>query len=219
MNSSHHYISQQAIGMSGLTQANAVVFLPWVISLFGWFLLLCGVAALQSDCSSSGANAIVRAGAAGYFSPVPCSQCVYGVGSFYGFTWWITVYLFILSLLLPILMTINGIRRFRAGLIGLVAVELMLLMDLINSFLYFNTIPTVSGALLARGRVVLAGAIIAAIGLFAVLIGLGLQDERDPELHSKRVGAGSGETRGGRFVDPGNDKANVVAYNNPIAEE
>lgn len=31
---------------------------------------------LSQDCSSSGANAIVRAGAAGYFSPVPCSQCV-----------------------------------------------------------------------------------------------------------------------------------------------
>lgn len=80
-------------------------------------------------------------------------------------------------------------------------------------------IPPCAGALLARGRVVLAGAIIAAIGLFAVLIGLGLQDERDPELHEKRVGAVSGETRGGRFVDPANDKANVVAYNNPMAEE
>lgn len=46
---------------------------------------------------------------------------------------------------LPILMSINGIRRFRAGLVGLVAIELVLLMDMINSFLYFNTIPTVSG--------------------------------------------------------------------------
>ena len=96
------------------------------------------------DCKTSGANAIARAGAAGYFAPTPCSK-------FYGFTWWITVYLLILVFILPILMSVNGIRRFRAGLVGLVAIETMLLMDMINSFLYFNTIPTVSGGLWGRG--------------------------------------------------------------------
>lgn len=55
------------------------------------------------------------------------------------------MYLLILVFILPILMSVNGIRRFRAGLVGLVAIETMLLMDMINSFLYFNTIPTVSG--------------------------------------------------------------------------
>ncbi|KAK2076564.1 hypothetical protein QBZ16_005324 [Prototheca wickerhamii] len=162
------------------------------------------------DCKTSGANAIARAGAAGYFAPTPCSK-------FYGFTWWITVYLLILVFILPILMSVNGIRRFRAGLVGLVAIETMLLMDMINSFLYFNTIPTVSGALLSRGRVTVAGGIISAIGLFMTLIGLGIKDEVDPQLYSQRMGARTGETKGGVFTHPGQEESNVVSYNNPLA--
>lgn len=176
--------------------------------------------------------------------------------------------MFVIVVLLPILVAINGVARFRAGLIGIISVEIMLLMDLINSFLYFNTIPTVSGeenaaaglravsarmssrpgrgrlpsdpclaldlglfptpnglppsppstgALLARGRVVAAGSIIGVIGLFFVVIGLGIHDERDPSLHMKRMGVRGGETMGGVYVDPDTDIANVMTYNNPLS--
>lgn len=63
----------------------------------------------------------------------------------------------------------------------------------------------------------MAGGIISAIGLFLVLIGLGLKDEVDPTLHEKRIGAVGGETKGGIFVDPSRDQSNIVSYNNPLA--
>lgn len=74
-----------------------------------------------------------------------------------------------------------------------------------------------SGALLSRGRVTVAGGIISAIGLFMTLIGLGIKDEVDPQLYSQRMGARTGETKGGVFTHPGQEESNVVSYNNPLA--
>ena len=77
--------------------------------------------------------------------------------------------------------------------------------------------PIAPGALLSRGRVTVAGGIISAIGLFMTLIGLGIKDEVDPQLYSQRMGARTGETKGGVFTHPGQEESNVVSYNNPLA--
>ncbi|KAL4439221.1 hypothetical protein ABPG77_004123 [Micractinium sp. CCAP 211/92] len=187
-----------------------VVWPLWILLFIGWVLLLSGVAALQQNCAGGNtSNPILGAGSAAYLSPVPC-------GKFYRFTWWITWYLFAIVILLAILTIATAFHTFRAGLLGLCAPLLILLMDTCNTFFYFNGL-NLSGTTKDRARVTLAGAIIATIALFALVLALGVFDEETGKAN-RRGGTGEpvGETYGGVYqpgaAEKGTAEAATYAY-------
>lgn len=71
---------------------------------------------------------------------------------FYGFSWWIMWFLFVIVVMTPVLLGTDSLKHFRGGLMAFVAIEIMLLMDMTNSFLYFNSVPTIRGPQCAGRR-------------------------------------------------------------------
>ncbi|KDD72732.1 hypothetical protein H632_c2962p0 [Helicosporidium sp. ATCC 50920] len=144
---------------------------------------------------------------------MPCSR-------FYAFSWFIMSMLFFIVVLTPLLLGLRGLSHFRVGIASLVAIQIMLLMDMANSFLYFNNIPTITGALLARGRVVIAGSITAAVALFTMLILLGIRNEHNPELLQSKTGepAHSPDATRGGLYQPTENPEEQVRYYNPVSE-
>jgi hypothetical protein len=125
----------------------------------------------------------------GYLATSSCKR-------FYSFTWWITWYTFLLVVLIPILLGIQGISKMRAALVGLLALGTMLLMDTSNTFQQFNGL-NLSGALIDRARVLAAGAIISTIATFILLFIVGIHDEK--KEMTEEAGAPAGETAGGVY--------------------
>lgn len=65
--------------------------------------------------------------------------------------------LFFIVVLTPLLLGLRGLSHFRVGIASLVAIQIMLLMDMANSFLYFNNIPTITGAWICMGMLLWDG--------------------------------------------------------------
>jgi hypothetical protein len=57
---------------------------------------------------------------------------------FYGLPWWITWNLFFIAVVVLTLLLLQAVSSTRAALIALIAIEIQLLTDTANTFLFFN---------------------------------------------------------------------------------
>lgn len=174
------------------------LLISWGLAVFGWILILSGVASLQQNCTS-GPNgyAVNIRQLAGYLGIASCSKV-------YAYTWFITFYAFFMLVLTPILVVTGKLSKFRAGFIGLLAPLIMLLGDMSSTFIYYTDLDFNSTAV-ARARTTTAGAVITSIGAYLVLICSGIVDE-DKEK-SEKSGQPTGAVYGGRYgVMPDDDQ-------------
>ena len=99
--------------------------------------------------------------------------------------------------LVPILAGTKGLGKFRAGLLGMLALATMLVGDLANTFLYWNHLG-MSKTAKDRARVMVAGAIISSIALYVIILLAGVVDEKGEKREN--TGEPAGETYGGRYI-------------------
>ena len=97
---------------------------------------------------------------------------------------------------MPLLLAGDGVAAFRAGLLGLLAVTTMLVGDAANTFQAFSHLG-LAGATAARARTFTSGAIVASVGLYALIMLAGVVDEGKEGVVD--TGEPRGETRGGRL--------------------
>ncbi|PSC69847.1 membrane transporter [Micractinium conductrix] len=147
-----------------------------------WVLLLIGWVLFLSGLSGLQA------------SPVPC-------GKFYRFR-----YLFAILILVALFAAGRAFHVFRAGILGLAAPLLVLLMDSSNTFFYFNGLNLI-GSTRERARVALAGTIISCVALGFMLLAIGVYDEE----------AGKSERRGGTGEPKGETYGAAMAVKAPSA--
>jgi hypothetical protein len=160
--------------------------------LFGWILMLAAVAALQQDCTSTAPGALALAGTAGYLGPVSCSEI-------YGYTWWITWYVFLMLLVVPILAAKSSLHKFRGGLLGMLALAVMLVSDTANTFNIWNHLGFGKVAK-DRARAMIAGSIIVSIALYLLICLIGVADEKGEKVEVSGEPKEGEETYGGRYV-------------------
>ena len=173
-------------------RAEPFVFISWALMLFGWILMLSAVAALQQNCKSANPEALALAGTAGYLGPVQCSE-------FYGYTWWITWYVFLLLIVVPILAAKRSLHKFRGGLLALLALAVMLVSDTANTFNLWNHLGFGKTAV-DRARVMIAGSIIVSIALYLLILLIGVADEKGEKVEMSGEPKQGEETYGGRYV-------------------
>ncbi len=154
--------------------------------------MLSANAALQENCHASTPEALALAGTAGYLGPVECSK-------FYGYTWWITWYVFFLVILVPILAAKRQLGKFRGGLLGLLALGVMLVGDTANTYNLWNHLGFGRTAV-DRARVMIAGSIIASIALYLLIFVVGIADEKGEKIETSGEPPAGEETYGGRYV-------------------
>lgn len=150
---------------------------------------MAATAALQNGCGSNFRANVTAGAVAGYLGPAPCSR-------YYGYTWWIVWFLFFVLVLVPCLLVMDGIRSFRAGTLALLALVTMLVGDTANTYFagkHLNLRSTIED----RTNTLLAGSIIASVGLYCMIIVLGIVDEKQETR--KPTGEPTGETYGGRY--------------------
>jgi hypothetical protein len=94
----------------------------WILILTSAFVLLGGISASQKYCGAASANALTTAGVAGYFAPVSCDKL-------YRFTWFTTWYQIVMMIIVPIVLAMGAVHRWRYGLIGLLLPITYLLME------------------------------------------------------------------------------------------
>lgn len=116
----------------------------------------------------------------------------------------------------PVLVVNGSLSTWRAGFLGMTATLLMLLGDTSNTFLSFNDLAVTSQTR-SRARTLTAGAIIASVGFYMVLICAGIVDEKE-ELKEKSE-APTGETHGGRLGNESNVDPTMPATYNPTYEQ
>ena len=163
-----------------------------------------GASSLQADCGDSGANALAVGAAVGYLGQVNCSR-------FYSFLWWIVWFTFIIIELIPILIGTNSLSKFRGGLLGLLALNGILLFDTANTFQQFNGLG-IGGSLISRARLTTAGAIVCSIATLLLIFAVGIHDEKKESVED--AGAPKGATYGGVY-QPQETQPERMAYSNP----
>lgn len=148
---------------------------PRVYAWTGWFLLfvslillLVGVSGVQHNCGSAGANVITTGGGIGYFAPISCDR-------FFGMTWWITAYIFVLTGVIPVVLGAGQVHRWRYGLIGLTVVGCYLLMVTANSY---HLLYKVTGSNFnAYAKTIMSGSIIGSVASFGLIALFGIREE------------------------------------------
>jgi hypothetical protein len=135
---------------------------------------------------------LALAGTAGYLGPVSCSK-------FYGYTWWIIWYVFLLLIVVPILAGKGSLGTFRGGLLGLLALGVMLVGDTANTFNLWNHLGF-SGQTEDRARVMIAGSIFVSIALYLIILLVGVADEKGEKVETSGEPSAGEETYGGRYV-------------------
>jgi hypothetical protein len=148
----------------------APLWLLWLLVFAAFVLMLSGVSGMQSDCSDASANLFLGGGSSGYLAPVDCDR-------FFSYAWWTVFYDLIYLIILAVCLAAGAIYLFRGGLVGLTAINIMLAMNLTNTFLYYNNVTTMVDTFGQRARVTVAGGILKAIASFFILGMLGWKDE------------------------------------------
>ena len=154
----------------------------------GWVILLGGLSGMQSSCGGSDANFLLSGGSAGYNAPVSCD-------TFFSYAWWIAFYNIAVWIVTAVTLAGN-LPRFRPGIIALLAISIMQSMETANNYLYYDTLPTSSGAFVAR-------AIIKSVALLLLVALIGARDERVTVFEPPAPGAGKrGKKRGAEALPP-----------------
>jgi len=107
------------------------------------------------------------------------------------------------------LVAAGTLSNFRAGTLGLLAIVTMLTGDTANTFYQFKYLGLSSTAV-DRARTMLAGAIIASIGLYPMLMLIGFVDEKGEQVAD--TGEPGGETYGGRYAPKPGSEPTQYAY-------
>jgi hypothetical protein len=145
-----------------------LAWLSYVLMFSSAFILLGAISASQRFCGRSSANAITVAGGSSYFAHVPCDKL-------YRLTWFIVWYQIAMIIIVPVVLLIGAVHKWRYGLIGLLLPLTYLLMETSNAFfLQKSNIDSEN----ATSRTMLAGSIIGCIANFMLVILLGVRDEK-----------------------------------------
>ena len=91
----------------------------------------------------------------------------------------------------------DKMQHFRVGVLGLLALVTMLVGDTANTFLSWNHLGF-TGTAKSRARTVVAGSVMASIGLYLLIVLIGIVDEKGEKV--AETGEPTGETYGGRFI-------------------
>ncbi|KAL4852859.1 hypothetical protein ACK3TF_006065 [Chlorella vulgaris] len=158
--------------MMSFSGNKGAIWAAWLLSTCGFAILLGGVASMQNDCSAN-INALTLGGVGtpGYLAPVSC-------GHFFQYTWWITFLHFFTWVMVLAYLVMDVIHKNRAALVGILAVAAVLLMDTANTYLQYNYLPGLTGTMLTRARVTVAGAIIAAVADLLLILLVGWHDDK-----------------------------------------
>lgn len=129
-----------------------------------------GIASVQQACGQ-GLDTTGAIGNSGFFARVSCDKE-------FEYTWFITIQNLAVVVAVIGIVATNTLHKFRAGVIGISAVQVMLLSDVANSFVLINTTSYGSSTFRARARVVSAGSILGTIAFLLITIFVGIFDER-----------------------------------------
>jgi hypothetical protein len=147
------------------------LLLAWVtyaLMFSSAFILLGGISAAQRFCGRSSANSLTTTGGASYFANVPCDKL-------YRLTWFTVWYQIAMIIIVPVVLGMGAVHKWRYGLVGLLLPITYLLMETANAFfLQKFTIDSEQ----KTSRTMLAGAIIGCISNFVLIILLGVRDEK-----------------------------------------
>lgn len=89
--------------------------------------------------------------------------------------------------------------KFRGGLLGLLALGVMLVGDTANTYKLWNHLGF-SGRPLDRARVMIAGSIIVSIALYLLILLVGVADEKGEKMETSGEPSAGEETYGGRYA-------------------
>jgi len=84
----------------------------WLLAFSSFAILLGGISASQRFCGRSSADSVTISGAAGYFANSGCS-------TFYRYTWFIVWYQWAMVIIVPIVLSMGAVHKWRYGIIAL----------------------------------------------------------------------------------------------------
>jgi hypothetical protein len=145
-----------------------LAWISYALMFSSAFILLGAISASQNYCSRSSANSITVAGGSSYFAKVSCDKL-------YRLTWFTVWYQIAMSIAIPIVLAMGAVHKWRYGVIGLLVPVTYLLMETTNAF-FLQKLNIDSER--ATSRAMLAGAIIACIANYVMIILLGVRDEK-----------------------------------------
>lgn len=132
------------------------------------FILLGAISASQKNCGSASANSLTVAGGASYFANVSCDKL-------YRLTWFTVWYQIAMIIVVPVVLAMGAVHKWRYGLIFLLVPITYLLMKTANAFYLQQTnIDSEESA----SHAMLAGAILGSISNYVLIILLGVRDEK-----------------------------------------
>ena len=159
-----------------MARSPPVIFawLSYFLMFSSAIIMLGSISASQRYCGRASANAITTGGGAGYFANVSCDKL-------YRLSWFVTWYQIAMAIILPLVLGMGAVHKWRYGLIGLLLPLLYLLMDTANSF-FLQKLNLDSNK--AASQAMLAGCIIAAIANFVLIILFGVRDEKEKSIET-----------------------------------
>ncbi|KAG7674883.1 hypothetical protein Ndes2526B_g07722 [Nannochloris sp. 'desiccata'] len=147
------------------------LLLAWVtyaLMFSSAFILLGAISASQRFCGSAAANSLLNAGGASYFANVSCDKL-------YRLTWFTVWYQIAMIIVVPVVLAMGAVHKWRYGLIGLLVPVTYLLMETANAF-FLQKLNIDSNK--AASRAMLAGAILGCISNYVLIILFGVRDEK-----------------------------------------
>jgi hypothetical protein len=145
-----------------------LAWLTYVLMFSSAFILLGAISASQRFCGRAAANSLTTAGGASYFANVSCDKL-------YRLTWFTVWYQIAMIIIVPVVLAMGAVHKWRYGLIGLLVPVTYLLMKTANAF-YLQEENLDSNE--ASSRTMLAGAIIGSISNYVLIILFGVRDEK-----------------------------------------
>ena len=145
-----------------------MAWLAYILMFSSAFILLGSISAAQRYCGRSSANSLTVTGGSAYFANVSCDKL-------FRLTWFTVWYQIAMIIIVPVVLGMGAVHKWRYGVVGLLVPITYLLMETANAFFLqkFNI-----DSEQATSQAMLAGAIIGAIANFVLIIVLGVRDEK-----------------------------------------
>jgi hypothetical protein len=145
-----------------------LAWLAYALMFSSAFILLGAISASQRFCGRSAANSLTVTGGSSYFANVSCDNL-------YRLTWFTVWYQIAMIIVVPVVLGMGAVHKWRYGLIGLLVPVTYLLMETANAF-FLQKLNIDSEK--ATSRTMLAGSIIGCLANYMLIILLGVRDEK-----------------------------------------